>query len=63
MAAPTVKVNVTDVENGTYQPAGNHGFTYPTPIAVVGMTCGGSGSQSTAAMPIVATGTKSHHHE
>lgn len=63
MPTPSVKVNVTDVENGTYQPAGNHGMTYPTPVAVVGMTCGGSGSQSTTVNQTVTVGSKSHHHE
>lgn len=68
MATPSVRVSVTDIENGTVQPAGLHGLTFPTPIAVVGMTCGGSGSQSfiTANLSIQGssgTGAKSHHHE
>ena len=63
MAAPTVKINVTDVENGTYQSAGSHGYTYPTPIAVVGMTCGGSGSQLSSVNTTISTQPKSHHHE
>lgn len=63
MPSPTVRVNVTDIENGTYQPAGQHGMTYPTPIAVVGMTCSGSGSQSTTINPVIKTSTTSHHHE
>lgn len=68
MPAPTVKVSVTDIENGTVQSAGLHGHTYPTPIAVTGMTTGGSGSQSfntanTSATGVSGTGSKSHHHE
>ena len=63
MPTPSVRVNVTDIENGTVQPAGNHGVTYPIPVAVTGMTAGGSGSQISATNPTISVGAKSHHHE
>lgn len=63
MPTPSVRVNVTDIENGTVQPAGNHGVTYPTPISVTGMTCGGSGSQLSVVNTTTNVGSKSHHHE
>ena len=68
MATPSVRVSVGDVENGAVQSAGSHGVTYPTIVAIVGMTTGGSGSQNFTNQTGTTLGSsgvhpRGHHHE
>lgn len=60
-----MNISISDVETGVIAP-GAPGT--PTPLAVTGLTAGGSGSQSFTngqgtTLASSGTGSKSHHHE